>query len=291
MTAFTTRTAIDAGMTEKKLRSRRFTTPLRGVRTKTGAPAGRLDDFHAVAVILRDGVAFSHVSALRIHRVEVPRRMDTDTRFHVIAPDRARRPKRAGIVAHRSTKAQVVRVDGLLVITPAQTWLHCSTILAFEDLVVLGDAMLRRKNPATSLSELRTVTEETFKTHGVVQARAALPHLQPGTDSSMETRTRMILIHAGLPCPAVNVRAYDRYGHFLALPDMSYPDLRIAIEYDGDIHRTDRATWLRDVERRQRLEDAGWRIITATADDVRHPARLIARVRTAIHSRQTTTHL
>ncbi|WP_175559105.1 endonuclease domain-containing protein [Sanguibacter gelidistatuariae] len=183
----------------------------------------------------------------------------------------------------------MMRFNGLLVTTPAQTWLHCSKVLPFADLVVLGDAMMRRKNPATSLLTLRQITEAAFKTHGVIQARAALPYLRPGTDSSMETRTRMVLVDAGLPCPAVNIRAYDEHGNFLALPDMSYPDLRIAIEYDGDIHRTDRATWLRDVERRQRLEDAGWRIITVTANDVRHPARLIARVRTAIHTRQATT--
>ncbi|MNW71026.1 hypothetical protein D3C74_506210 [compost metagenome] len=67
---------------------------------------------------------------------------------------------------------------------------------------------------------------------------------------------------------------------------MSYPERRIAIEYDGDVHRTDPATWRRDVERRQRLEAAGWIIITATADDVlRHPERFVARVRAALQKR------
>jgi len=102
----------------------------------------------------------------------------------------------------------------------------------------------------------------------------------------MESRARWLLVDAGLPCPAVNVAARDYLGHFLTLPDLSYPDLKIAIEYDGDIHRTDKATWRRDIRRRQALEAAGWRVITCTADDVlRNPERLVAWVRAAIRDR------
>ena len=152
--------------------------------------------------------------------------------------------------------------------------------------LVLGDAMLRRKGAATNLADLRTLTDSTHKMKGLTKARAALDLVQPGTDSSMETRARLLLVHAGLPCPVVNRAAIDDQGRFLALPDMSYPERRIAIEYDGDVHRTDPATWRRDVERRQRLEAAGWIIITATADDVlRHPERFVARVRAALQKR------
>ena len=71
-------------------------------------------------------------------------------------------------------------------------------------------------------------------------------------------------------------------GEFLALPDMSYPELKIAIEYDGDIHRTDPDTWRRDVERRQRLQENRWLIITVTADDViREQERFVRRVASA----------
>jgi very-short-patch-repair endonuclease len=84
----------------------------------------------------------------------------------------------------------------------------------------------------------------------------------------------------------VNVAARDSTGRFLALPDLSYPDLTIAIEYDGDIHRADKATWRRDIRRRQALEAAGWRVVTCTADDVlRNPERLVAWVRAAIRAR------
>lgn len=154
-----------------------------------------------------------------------------------------------------------------------------------DGLVQLGDAMTRRKNPATTVDEMRRLLLATFKMRGLTACREAIDLVRPGTDSLMETRLRLIILDAGLPAPAVNVPAMDG-GQFLALPDLSYPGLKIAIEYDGDHHRTDQATWRRDVERRQLLEDAGWLIITATADDViRHPDRLIRRIRLAIERR------
>ncbi len=167
--------------------------------------------------------------------------------LHVVAPRRAQRSTRAGIVWHFCGQSNLTTVlhQGLLVTSAAQTWLHLSHRLTIDELVVLGDAMLRRKGAATNLAELRTLTDSTRKMKGLTKARAALDLVQTGTDSSMETRARLLLVHAGLPCPVVNRAAIDDQGRFLALPDMSYPERRIAIEYDGDVHRTDPATWRR----------------------------------------------
>ncbi|WP_147375385.1 hypothetical protein [Jiangella rhizosphaerae] len=38
----------------------------------------------------------------------------------------------------------------------------------------------------------------------------------------------------------------DETGAWLARPDLSYPHLKIAIEYDGDHHRTDQRQWRHD---------------------------------------------
>ena len=88
------------------------------------------------------------------------------------------------------------------------------------------------------------------------------------------------------PGPQVNVPVLDEDGRFVALSDMVYVAERVAIEYDGDVHRTDARTWRRDVAKRQWLEDLGWRTVVATADDVyRHPSRLVARVAALLRSR------
>ena len=115
--------------------------------------------------------------------------------------------------------------------------------------------------------------------------RQAIPLLEPRSDSPMETRLRLLLVLGGLPCPESN-RDVVVDGEWLARPDLSYPALRIAIEYDGDHHRTDRRQWQRDIGRRRLLEDAGWLLIVVTAADVlRHPEAIVERVRRAIAAR------
>jgi hypothetical protein len=291
------RDAASHGLTRHELSRPWWESPTRGVRVPAGSLDGVAARCRAALEVLPPAAAFSHVTALRLLGIEVPWRLDRSTaepdagpgeRLHVVVPRRELRPQREDLVAHTCTQPAlaVMTWHGIPVTTPAQTWLHLSHGLSVNELVVLGDAMTRRRDPATSPDRLRDLIAATHKLRGVVKARAAIEHVVAGTDSSMESRTRMILVEARLPCPRVNVPAVDESGRFLALPDMSYPALRIAIEYDGDVHRTDPGTWRRDVERRQRLEEAGWLIITVTADDViRHPGRLVSRVQRAFEAR------
>jgi hypothetical protein len=117
--------------------------------------------------------------------------------------------------------------------------------------------------------------------------RAALPMLEPRTDSPMETRVRLLIVRAGLPYPRVNVDVFDAHdGSWLARPDFCYPAVKVAIEYDGDHHRTDKYQWRDDILRKEDLEDRGWRVIVLTADDVFvRPHVTIERIRGLLISR------
>lgn len=288
MDTFTIRQGLALGLTRATMRSRRFSAPFHGVRVEGLAPVSVEARCHAALAVLPDDAAFSHATALALLGVEIPWRLQSDPHVHVTTRRRETRPHRAEIVAHLCTQAalDVVQVGALPVTSPEQTWLQLAHCLPFTDVVVLGDAMLRRREPVTDLARLEDLMRRTHRMRGLTACRAALELLVPGTDSTMETRTRLTLVTAGLPCPEVNTPVYDDGGHFIALPDLQYHRLKIAIDYDGDVHRTDPAAWRRDIERRQRLEDAGWLIITATADDVlRCPQRLVARVTAAIQRR------
>jgi very-short-patch-repair endonuclease len=101
----------------------------------------------------------------------------------------------------------------------------------------------------------------------------------------METRTRLLLVAANLPCPVVNEVVWAPDGEYVKRVDMLYPQHKIAIEYDGDQHRTDQAQWRDDIRRRRWLEALGWTVIVVVADDIiRDQARLIERVRAAIEA-------
>ena len=97
---------------------------------------------------------------------------------------------------------------------------------------------------------------------------------------------RAHLLGAGISV-SVQREVFDAQGGFIGRVDLAIERERIAIEYDGAHHLT-RAQQSDDARRRQLLEEAGWMVLTLNADDLAHPAHMLARVRSAIHSRTPT---
>lgn len=108
--------------------------------------------------------------------------------------------------------------------------------------------------------------------------------MRVGVESPKETELRLLLVRGGLPEPEINTKTYDGAGRYLGKPDLRYPDEQVLIEYEGDEHRRDPGRWRRDIRRRERFADAGWRTIRVTAADLRGaPAReLVSRVRRSL---------
>ncbi len=68
--------------------------------------------------------------------------------------------------------------------------------------------------------------------------------------------------------------------------DLAWPRGRVALEYEGDVHRVDRTTWMRDLERGELFEDAGWRVVRVTASDLfQQPTALTSRLRRLLAER------
>lgn len=287
--AFTVATGRAAGMTAAQLRRASLRSPTHGVRT--AGPARAEDDLHGrcrdLLPALPPDALFSHTTALALLGVTMPSDRDGQEPVHVQVGPGTSRVRRRGVVAHRRTSTDARRwtlAGGLPVVAPVAAWTQVGRLMPVDDLVLVGDALVRRRHPlSTTESMSAEVDALPPRSRGLVALRAALPLVRARTDSPMETRLRLILVHAGLPCPVVNllVRAPD--GTVVAMPDLAYPRQRVAIEYDGDVHRTDPATWRRDIARRQGLEALGWRVITCTADDVQHhPERPLAWVSAAL---------
>ena len=63
----------------------------------------------------------------------------------------------------------------------------------------------------------------------------------------------------------------------MARVDLGWPEQRVAVEYEGRRHgRPQRVA--RDRARLDRLTASGWRVVFVTAEDLREPDRLVARV-------------
>ena len=102
----------------------------------------------------------------------------------------------------------------------------------------------------------------------------------------METRLRLLLVLAGLPCPEVQYEVVTPE-KFVARLDLAYPQVRLGIEYDGDHHRRV-AVFRRDLARLNALHALGWTVLRFTADDVlRFPGRLVSQVCAAVRTSGT----
>ncbi len=288
---FTVRAAEEGGLSRSDLRRLGLRSPTPGVRAATAAPAP--DDLVArcrdLAPALPDGAVFCHATALALHGADLPFGVPARGLHVQVGPERSW-PRRRGIVPHQRSSAEVPTVvlpNGLRVMPPELAWVQLAAAVPPRELVVAADALLRRRAAISSTTALaETVTHLPPGTRGIRLLRDALDRVRPGTDSCMETRLRWEIVDAGLPCPLVNDLVRSPDGYVVAMPDLAYREQRVAVEYDGDVHRTDKATWRRDITRRQELESLGWRVITCTADDVlRHPERAVGWVRRALAAR------
>ena len=72
----------------------------------------------------------------------------------------------------------------------------------------------------------------------------------------------------------------NEFGSAIAYLDMGWEDPKVAVEYDGDHHRSDRRQYTWDVRRLETLERLGWIVIRVVAGD--RPVEIISRVRAAL---------
>ncbi len=177
---------------------------------------------------------------------------------------------------------------------PVPTLFTLAASLTLTEAVVLIDAIITtsvnypsldvRRPPADS-EGIRAALLRWGRFPGVATIRAALGFAREGVESPKETETRLMIVMAGMPEPVVQHVIRSR-GRRLARVDLAYVAERIAIEYEGDHHRTDRAQWREDIRRQRELEEAGWLVIRLTQHDLRAGrAVFIARLRRALATR------
>ena len=95
--------------------------------------------------------------------------------------------------------------------------------------------------------------------------------------SPQETRLRLLLHASRLPRPVAQYHVRDAVGREVARVDFAWPEQRVAVEYEGRWHGRPQQV-ASDRARLNRLTAAGWRVVTVTAEDLRAPDRLVARV-------------
>lgn len=172
---------------------------------------------------------------------------------------------------------ELIHVGGLPVTTAARTAFDLARQLPTGEAVARLDALMRAKPFSTE--DVLMLAERHAGARGLRRLRAALPLVDPGAASPKETWLRLLFIDAGLPFPATQLPVQQNW-RLIALLDMGWEKYRVAAEYDGDHHRTDRRQYARDQARLRTVEELGWIVIRVIAED--KPEDVIRRARDAL---------
>lgn len=278
---FTRAQAVAAGIDPRLLRSKAFRRIFKGVYVSADRPPSSLLQAEAVLCIHPPGAFVSHVTAGRVYGVPLPHHADE----HVSVFTEEDRRRRKGVVCHLAQPdARVGVLRGTRISMPVRLFIELASMLSLVDLVIVGDFMVRKDwtTPAQLVASCRDSNDR----HAAAALRAAL-YVRDGVDSPMETRLRMLIVLAGLPEPQVNFKVRDEYGSVLRRFDLSYPDLKLIVEYDGRQHAEDTVQYDIDIYRREDLDRWGWRIVVVTAKGIyQKPEETLFRVHRELKERR-----
>ena len=169
-------------------------------------------------------------------------------------------------------------MDGRTVTTPERTAFDIGRRGAVRSAVVRLDALARATG--FKVDDVLRLVKCHPRSPGLRRLETALQLVDAGAQSPRESYLRLLLIDAGLPCPQTQIPVLGVDGIPVAYLDLGWEDCRVAVEYDGEHHRTDRRQYVKDIRRLEMLERMGWIVVRVVAED--HPADIVRRVRAAL---------
>jgi hypothetical protein len=189
------------------------------------------------------------------------------------------RPPR-GVLTRRDAllDGETQTLDGRIVTTPERTAFDIGRRGAVHSAVVRLDALARATG--FKVDDVLRVAKCHPRSPGLRRLETALELLDPGAESPRESYLRLLLIDAGLPRPQTQIPVLGVDGIPLAYLDLGWEEYMVAVEYDGDHHRTDRRQYVKDIRRLEMLERMGWIIVRVVAED--GPANIVRRVGAAL---------
>ncbi len=91
--------------------------------------------------------------------------------------------------------------------------------------------------------------------------------VDPGAESPQETWLRLVVIRNGFPRPQTQIPVYDEFGVLVAVFDLGWEHLKIAMDYEGEHHRINRRRFNHDIRKAETVAELGWTDIRVTAED------------------------
>ena len=192
------------------------------------------------------------------------------------------RPPR-GVLTRRDAllEGETQVMSGRTVTTPERTAFDIGRRGAVHSAVVRLDALARATG--FKVDDVMRIAKRHPHAPGLRRLEAALELVDPGSQSPRESYLRLLLTDAGLPRPQTQIPVLGADGIPVAYLDLGWEEQMVAVEYDGDHHRSDRRQYVKDIRRQEMLERMGWIVVRVVAED--GPGNILRRVRAALANR------
>jgi Transcriptional regulator, AbiEi antitoxin len=291
---FTTRQAAAAGWSDSALawavRRQRLNRLVPGAYVLSDALAGtqvqyrrrRLAIRAAAAQLTIPGCVVSHATAAlmaELPLLRVPERPCVTVRPHFTGDAAWAHLHRASL---RSVGHVLRMPDRLPRTTSARTVVDLARECGIDEATVVGDAALRRR--FTTTAELERVLGSCANWPGIRRAREAVSRLDALAESPLESISRLRILESHLPRPRLQANIFDSAGHWIARTDFLWDAAGVVGEADGLEKYDDVASrpLRREKLRQELLERTGLIVVRWDWSDVSAPARLIARITSAL---------
>ncbi|MCZ2836488.1 hypothetical protein [Modestobacter sp. VKM Ac-2985] len=283
--------ALAAGLVDDEIRRRRrrgqWSTLQRGAYlvAPTALPqrARHLLAVRATLAGLRQPAVVSHGSAAALHGL--PLWGLALRQVHVTRRPPARSADENRLRSHvaRLGEDDVVLHGGIAVTSVARTVVDVARTVPFAAALVVADAALAQR--MTTPAELMTVLHACAGTPGTRSARRVLLAADARSESVGESRSRALMIDAGLPLPDLQVDVRRPDGRLVGRTDFGWQHERLLGEFDGRVKYgrllrpgQDAGDAVFEEKRREdALRDEGWTVVRWVWDDLATPDALVSR--------------
>ncbi|SEB26687.1 MULTISPECIES: hypothetical protein [unclassified Mycobacterium] len=185
--------------------------------------------------------------------------LDADAPAEVV---RSNRHSPAGLTVHSYALApdDVCMAGGMRVTSAARTAFDLGRLLPENQAIPTLDALLN----VTGLDPAHAwaLAEANRGIRGVDRLRIALGQADGGSESPLQTQTRLLLRRTGIPGLRTQIPFYDEWGLVCTRAALGWPRWQVAVECDEDADMPGYREWVHS--HTAELESRGWSVIWVT---------------------------
>lgn len=173
----------------------------------------------------------------------------------------------AGVITRRDTllRREIMLQQQMRVTTVARTAFDLARRGPAAKAVAHLDSLIRATD--FKADDVLAVLDDHPRVRGRRRVAALLDLVDAGAQSPRESWVRLVLIQAGFPKPQTQIPICATGGYPRYFLDMGWEEFKVAVEYDGEQHRTDDDQYRGDVARSEYIDGLGWRRIRVLAGD------------------------